>query len=253
MADKPFLVTLLPSTDVDITRWCLQHWQIDYKEHPHAPVFHVLAILWYGATSYPVFVDRPRKLAGIDAILPAVDERVAAERRLLPDAESEPALHEEVMQLQNDFRWKMGNGTVNWAYYHLLPHKDLTWPSFTTGVPWFERAFLSFGYGLIRFILSKGLNLSAKTAQEGLDEVRRGFDLCEKRLADGRPFLCGDRLTFADIAFAGSAAPMVLAEGYGGHLPTVDQVPQEMQTVIAELRARPAGAFVKRLYDDYRL
>jgi glutathione S-transferase len=41
---KPFMVTLLPSTDCDIGRWLLQHYHIDYVEHPHAPPFHVLAL-----------------------------------------------------------------------------------------------------------------------------------------------------------------------------------------------------------------
>ena len=44
MAGKPFLVTLLPSVDVDLGRWLLQCWRRDYAEHPHAPVFHILAL-----------------------------------------------------------------------------------------------------------------------------------------------------------------------------------------------------------------
>ena len=61
-------------------------------------------------------------------------------------------------------------------------------------------------------------------------------------LADGRKYLVGDRLTLADLAFATSGAPMVLADGYGGHLPTIDKVPPEMKPVMTALRARPAGA-----------
>ena len=53
MSKKPILVTLLPSVDVDLGRWLLQHWQVDYDEHPHAPIFHVLALKWYGVGNCP--------------------------------------------------------------------------------------------------------------------------------------------------------------------------------------------------------
>ncbi len=45
---------------------------------------------------------------------------------------------------------------------------------------------------------------------------------------------------------------MVLAKGYGGHLPTIDKVLEDMREVMTALRARPAGAFIQRIYDDHR-
>lgn len=255
MAKRPFLVTLLPSVDVDLGRWLLQHWKYDYDEHPHAPVFHILALKWYGEgkDDYPLLIADGKKYPAIGAIVQALDPRAAAEDRLVPNAESEKALHDEVMKLQHDFRFGMGAGTVNWAYYNLLPRKDLTWASFTTGVPWWETLFLTFGYGIIKYLMFKGLGLTPEVAQKGLEAVQAGFDQCDQLLSDGRQYLAGDRLTLADLAFATSGAPMVLAKGYGGHLPTIDQVPPEMQAVMTALRARPAGAFIQRLYDQHRL
>ena len=81
---------------------------------------------------------------------------------------------------------------------------------------------------------------------------RWSLDFVSDVLADGRRFLCGGRLTLADLAFATSGAPMVLARGYGGHLPPFEACPPEMQAVIGPLRDRPAGRFIQRLYDDYR-
>ena len=255
MAKKPFLVTLLPSVDVDLGRWLLQHWRIDYDEHPHAPVFHVLALKWYGVgkEDYPLFIAEGRKYGGIEAMVSGFDHRAAPENRLVPDADAEKALHDEVMNLQHEFRYGMGNGTVHWAYYHFLPRKDLTWAGFTTGVPWWETLFLVFGYGLIKSLMFKALGLGAADAEKALDKVRAGFDRCDDLLSDGRKYLAGDRLTLADLAFVTSGAPMVLAKGYGGHLPTIDKVPPEMSSVMNELRARPAGAFIQRIYDEHRL
>lgn len=255
MAEKPFLVTLLPSVDVDLGRWLLQHWRIDYVEHPHAPVFHVLALKWYGVgkDDYPLFIADGQKYRGVEPMVQAFDPQAAPESRLVPDASTEKALHDEVMKLQHQFRFDMGNGTVNWAYYHFLPRKDLTWAGFTTGVPWWETLFLVFGYGLIKYLMFKALGLGAQDALRALDQVKAGFDQCDRLLSDGRKYLVGDRLTLADLAFATSAAPMVLANGYGGHLPTIDKVPPEMSSVMNELRARPAGAFIQRIYDEHRL
>ncbi|GAB4353964.1 MAG: hypothetical protein Kow0060_04720 [Methylohalobius crimeensis] len=254
MAKKPFLVTLLPSVDVDLGRWLLQHWGIDYEEHPHAPVFHILALKWYGVgkDQYPLFISEGRKYPAIEAMVEALDPLAAPENRLVPDPVAEKALHDEVMKLQNEVRFGLGKGTVDWCYYHFLPRKDLTWASFTTGVPWWETLFLTFGYGLIKSLMFKGLDLTPESARKGLDRVLAGFDKIDALLADGRSFLAGDRLTLADLAFATSAAPMVLADGYGGHLPTIDRVPPEMFEVMSDLRRRPAGKFIQRLYDEYR-
>ncbi len=254
MAGKPFLVTLLPSVDVDLGRWLLQCWRRDYAEHPHAPVFHILALKWYGVgkDDYPLFIDAGQKYPAIEAMVEKFDALAAPENRLVPDAATEKPLHDEVMKLQHGFRFGMGNGTVHWAYYHFLPRKDLTWAGFTTGVPWWETLFLVFGYGLIKYLMFKSLGLGPEDALKALDKVREGFDRCDALLADGRRYLVGDRLTLADLAFATSGAPMVLADGYGGHLPTLDKVPPEMQAVMKELRARPAGQFIQRLYDEHR-
>ena len=115
------------------------------------------------------------------------------------------------MKLRHEFRYGMGNGTVHWAYYQLLPHKNLTWAGFTTGVPWWETLFLTFGYAIIKYLMFKALSLGPEDAQKGLDKVKAGFDRCDQILSDGRQYLAGDRLTLADLAFVTSGAPMVLA------------------------------------------
>lgn len=254
MTKSPFLLTLLPSVDVDLGRWLMQHWKVDYVEHPHAPIFHILALLWHGlgADDYPAVIQGSEKWPAIEKMVEHFDPSADPDRRLVPDKLSEKDLHDEVMKLQHDFRWVMGAGTVDWAYFNLLPHKKLTWASFTTGVPWFEKLFLTFGYGVIKFLMMRGLHLNAAKAEQGLQDVYRGFEKVDALLTDGRKFLAGDRLTLADLAFATSGAPMVLANGYGGHLPTINMVPVSMQKVIKGLRARPSGAFIQRMYNEYR-
>lgn len=249
---KPPYITLLPSTDCDLGRWLQLHFGVPYDEHPHAPIFHILALKWYGfgKDDYPLLVDKPKFYPMIDKIFGLYQPLADKDHSLLPD---DPDLSKQVMDAQHYFLFTMGGGTVDWAYFHLLPHKNLTWKSFTTGVPWWETLTVAIAYPVIKYLMFKGLGLTPEVAEKGLVAVRAGFDKVDGLLADGRDFLYGDRLSFADLAFAASAAPMVLANGYGGYLPSVEQVPPEMRVVIEELRARPAGAYVQRLYDQYRL
>lgn len=254
MSNKPFMVTLVPSADVDLGRWMIQHWEFAYDEHAHAPVFHALALKWYGFGSfdYPLLVDGKNYYPTPDKMVAHFDQFAAPKKRLLPDQTTEKALYDEVMSLQDELRHGLGNGAVHWAYYKLLPHKNLTWAGFTTGIPWYEKFFLTFGYGLIAYLLSKGLGLGEDDSKIALEKVYKGFDRVDALLSDGRQFLAGDRLTFADLSYATAAAPMILARGYGGHLPALEDCPEDIKSVVSELRARPAGQFCQKLYDRYR-
>ncbi|MCA8878647.1 MAG: glutathione S-transferase family protein [Rhodobacteraceae bacterium] len=254
MTDRPVLVTLLPSTDVDMARWMLQLWGIDYVEEPHAPIFHIRALKERGLKKpeFPLFIRGDEKIVMVEGLVARLDPETPPERRLVPDAEAEPELRADVMDLQHRMRWDMGDGTVHWAYFHFLQHRRLVWPSFTTGVPRSEKFLLTFLYPLVRRIMFQKLKLGPEDAARALARIHAAWDEIDARLADGRRFLCGGRLTIADLAFATSGAPMVLARGYGGHLPSLDACPAEMRAVIGPLRNRPAGQFIQRLYDEFR-
>lgn len=253
-AELPELVTLLPSTDVDLSRWLLQLWGVPYRERPHAPVFHILALRRMGQATpkFPLFVDGARQIAGIEDLVAAFDADAPSGTRLLPDAATEPGLLAEVDKIQAEARWHMGDGVVHWAYFHFLQHRSLVWPSFTTGIPAWEMAALRVLYPQVRKKMVSALGLSAADASASLDRIRAYWDTIDARLADGRSYLVGGRLTLADLAFATSGAPMVLARGYGGHLPLPEHCPENMQAVFAECRSRPSGHFIQRLYDAHR-
>lgn len=249
------LITLLPSADVDLARWLLGRWGIAYREEPHAPVFHLLALRRVGAgrMDSPLLLRGADRFAGVDALVAGLDHTAPPTARVLPDPAHAPDLHAQVMALQHDLRWTMGMGTVRWAYHNLLRDRALVWNSFTTGVPRWERLALRAGaYAPVRKRLISALGLSDAVAADALETVRAGFDRVEALLADGRPYLCGDRLTLADLAFATSGAPMVLARGYGGHLPPLDACPPDVRAVVSDLRDRPAGRFIQQLYDNDR-
>ncbi len=252
MTDRTLLITLRPSSDVDLGRWLLQHYGVPYTERPHAPIFHVLALKAWGEgkDDYPLLVRNGNRFPTVEKIVALLEPDAAPDRRLLPDDGS--AARKEVDALQHYARYDVGTGVVNWSYFHLLQHKAAVWPSITTGVPWYEKAFCHVGFPVIRSLMYKGLALDRQVADKALDDVRHGFDRIDALLADGRRYLVGDRLSLADLATAASFGPMILAQGYQGFLPNQAACPPFMQTVYQELRTRPAGLFVQRLYDTHR-
>ena len=259
MASDNLLITLLPSTDVDLGRWMLEHYGVPFTERPHAPIFHVLALKSWGvsAEEYPLFVidgknTDANKIAADPRILKHFDPLAAADKKLLPDQTSEPELYNLVDEIQHFARITTGASVVNWSYFNLLQYKRAVWPSITTGVPWYEKLTCLLAFRIIKALMYKGLKLDQQVADDALKTIYAGFDKIDGYLADGREYLAGDRLTYADLAVAASFGPMVLAQGYQGFLPNQAACPAYMREVYRELRQRPTGLFVQRMYDQHR-
>ena len=107
---------------------------------------------------------------------------------------------------------------------------------------------------VIARMLAKALNLKPDSAQRSLDRIHRVLDELEPRIADRR-YLVGDRFTAADLSFACMLAPTILpspAEGYGGYLPPPDRIAAPAAELALEVRDRPAGRFVLRLFAEER-
>jgi len=102
------------------------------------------------------------------------------------------------------------------------------------------------------------LGVTPARAARALERTREAFADVDSLLADGRRYLTGDTLTFADITFASFGALAVLPPQYpGGRLSgrrlTLDDVRDPAwRGEIERLRSRPAGQFVLRLYADER-
>ncbi|MFT6022714.1 MAG: glutathione S-transferase [Ascidiaceihabitans sp.] len=259
MAADNLLITLLPSTDVDLGRWMLQHYEVPFTERPHAPIFHVLALKSWGmgAEEYPLFVQNGKntdaaKIPTDPQILSHFDPLAAPEKRLFPDKVTEPELFAKVDEIQHFARMDVGNSVVNWSYFNLLKYKSAVWSSITTGVPWYEKLTCLVAFRVIKALMYGALKLDQKASDEALKTIYAGFDKIDSYLADGREYLVGDRLTYADLAVAASLGPMVLAQGYQGFLPNQAACPAYMREVYRELRQRPTGLFVQRMYDQHR-
>jgi glutathione S-transferase len=91
-----------------------------------------------------------------------------------------------------------------------------------------------------------------------LAKTREAFDEVDRMLADGRPYLTGATLTFADLTFASLGALAVLPPEYPGgqlrgrRLALEDVTDPAWRSEIEQFRARPAGRFILDLYRNER-
>ena len=249
-AHKPALITFPPSLDSELARFLLEHYGVDHEEQPHAFIFCFFVTLWRGRTLiFPLFYNESLKLVGPQVIADYFDHRCAPELRLWPQAA------DEKRQVTSDwtlFNQTLAFATAVFAYYHLLPHRQLMIFPLSRGTPAFEQKSVRCAYPIFAGALRVLLRLTAQRAQQSLDQVRTVFGQVGTRLADGRKFLVGDRLTLSDLAFAVAAAPVVLPPTYGGPIPSFDEMPSEIQAAVNEMRSHAAGQYALRIYKEHR-
>jgi glutathione S-transferase len=244
------LVTIPISHYCEKARWALERAGVPYVERPHLQVFHRFAVRRAGGgTTAPVLVCGERVLADSADILAWADERAPEERRLYP---GEPEAAAEVRALQQDFDESLGPEGRRWMYYELHGHKDVALAYNCAGIPAWQRRSFPFTYPLVEGIVMRFLDIDEATAAHSEQRVRETFDRVGERLADGRPYLCGEGFTAADLTFAALAAPVLVPDGYGVPLPSVEELPAPMAAVVEELREHAAGAHALRMYREQR-
>jgi glutathione S-transferase len=242
------MVTFAPTLDSEQVRMLLRYYGVPCREKDHLVPFVLLPVKLHGGDGNVPFVYGPGvKVTSPQPIAQYYDRNVPDDLRLIP---TEPAL---AAQFQAD--WQLYNGTMSggtaiFAYYHLLPERRLMAPIFAEPTSWFERLIMPIYYPLMRMLIAKRLNLTPQSAEAAHAKILSSFAETDKRVADGRLYLNGDRMTLGDIALAAAAAPMLLPQGSGFKLPTLEQMPPPMRTLMDQLRGTPTAAFVRRFYSE---
>jgi cytochrome P450/glutathione S-transferase len=228
----------------ELARWVMDRRGAEYREESHVPLLHFLVVRQ--KDELPGLVVPEGLLPNARAILDYWEARSTCAERLIPDGDP------EIGPLLDRFYWKTGMAVRRWAYSYVLPERAPMLRTWKRGAPLWERAVATMFYPVMKWIMTKGIQITPTAAAESMVEIDDAFAMVADRLKDGRRYLTGDRLTAADVAFAALTGPALFPDGYAGALPTLDELPAAMRADVLRLRETPAGQFTLRLYREDR-
>jgi glutathione S-transferase len=241
------LLTIPISHYCEKARWALERAGLAYREERHVQGIHILrSRLARGNGTVPVLICEDGVLAESEAILRWADVRLPAERRLYPVGDA------EVTRLCRELDAGLGPDGRRLMYAHMLRHRALMLEINDAGVPAWEDRFLRALFPLMTKFAARRLNLGPDTLEHDRPRVEAAFDAIAARLADGRPYLLGERFSAADLTFAALSAAVVVPPDYGTRLPQPEELPEEVARDVRAFREHPAGAFALRLFATER-
>jgi glutathione S-transferase len=246
---KPVLVTIPVSHYCEKARWALSWANIDFEERPNAPVFHVMANRKIGAgRTVPALATDDGVLPDSTDILRWIDARMPDDTRIFGD---DPT-GREAARLEEMFDEKLGKMVRRAAYGTLLPYPHVIRTLLTSGISGFQARAMGILFPVLLKQMVRSFKLTPSGIAEAEERIQLQFDQVAALLADGRPFLAGDRFTAADMTFCSLGAPMVMPEGYGGPLPKLESLPVDAQNRLRRWMDHPAGGYILRIYASHR-
>jgi glutathione S-transferase len=243
------LLTIPISHFCEKARWALERAGLDYVEERHVQGIHqMVARRAGGGTTVPVLVTEEGVFAESEDILRYADERIDDDRRLFPEG----PLRDPVVALCRELDEGLGPDGRRLMYAQMLELKGPMLRVNNQGVPAWEARMMSALWPLVKRWGRRELGIGADTVRVDEENVRRAFDGIAERLADGRPHLCGERFSAADLTFACLAAAVVVPPEYGVRLPQPDELPPHVAGDVRAFREHPAGVYALELFRTER-
>lgn len=243
------LITIPISHYVEKAKWALDRSGLSYREEGHVPGLHAMATLWHTRGKHratPVLIDSETVVADSTNILRYLTTKYA-QRWIYPS--------DAAFNLEERFDRNLGPHTRRLIYHYLFATKTSPATLFSHSVvPVWQRALLPFAGDALRQMMIQDMKIEAVAAGRSRQTIDQEFAFVGDLLADSRPYLSGDKLSAADIAFAALAAPVLLPKEYGAKLPQSEDFPvgSEIRRLIEHYRQTVAGQFVLRLYQKDR-
>ncbi len=221
-----------------------------YREERHIQGIHRFAARRAGGgATVPVLVTPDRVVGESQEILAWIDTSTPAEHRLFP---AEPSARQEVDCLCRRFDGELGPKGRRLMYVQMLPQRRLALAFNNQGVPHWEDRACRYGWPLIRRFVQRELGIVPGIEDQDEGAVFNEFDFVAELLADGRPYLCGERFGAADLTFAALSASIILPPGYGVPLPQPDVLPPRTAALVERARQHPAGRYALAIFAEHR-
>jgi glutathione S-transferase len=244
------LVTIPISHYCEKARWALERAGIAYREERHVQGVHrVAARRAGGGPTVPVLVTPEGAIGDSAEILLWVDERTPAEHRLFPrerDARLDAA---SICRRLDDVLGPRGRRLM---YIHLLAQRELALGFNNRGVSAWEDRVVRWGWPLMGRMIGSVLEIRPGIEAEDEAAVWSEFDFVAELLADGRPFLSGERFGAPDLTFASLSAALVVPPEYGTPLPQPDEMTPPTAAIVRRARAHPAGRHALAMFAAHR-
>ena len=203
------LITIPISHYCEKARWALDRAGIPYREERHVQGIHRLAARRAGGgETVPVLVTPEAVVADSAEILAWVDDRTAPEQRLFAAEAKARAEAQGICRRLDD---ELGPTGRRLMYVHMLVHRELMLRFNNEGVPRWEDRAIRYGWPIVVRFARRALDIRPGI-EESEDEaaVWRELDFVAELLADGRPYLCGERFGAAHLTFAALSAAVVV-------------------------------------------
>jgi glutathione S-transferase len=251
MPSKPLrLITLPISHYCEKVRWALDRQGIPYVEETHAPLLHAfftMPLTGWKSRTVPILVDEnfsPRRvMADSTDCLRYLAEHYGASWLYAPP---------EAAQIAEELDQKLGPATRRFAYFYLLPDERSV-DVLTELTPSWEAAIARPLFPLVRWIMKRGMRIDATGAERSLVTLREIMNKYSERLADGRPYLCGDAFSAADLSLATLAVPVLFPKGYAKiTMRDISTLAAPLRSEIERQRESRAGQLVMRLFAQER-
>jgi glutathione S-transferase len=249
----PTLITIPFSHFCEKARWALEHAGVPFHEEGHVPGLHRFAVRRARGRpgSVPVLVVEGQGILDDSPLIVRwADNQARADRKLLPAAGT--ALLDEALALERHLDVDLGPHVRRLVYFHVLSDRARLLALMGIATPRLEHAIVRAGLPVLTRLMRRAMRIDAAGAARSREKVLRVFDEIGRRLADGRPYLLGDRFGAADIAFASLASPLIAPPEFPLRELTLESAPPLHAAEVVALRDTPAGAFALRLYREQR-
>jgi glutathione S-transferase len=179
------------------------------------------------------------------------DARAPDALRLYPE---DPAEREEVDALCCRFDDELGPKGRRLIYVHMFEQdRELALRFNDQGVPRWEDQVLRHGFPLAERFIERVLGIQPGIEVQDEAAVFGELDFVAERLRDGRPHLCGERFSAADLTFAALAGAVVLPPQYGVRLPQPNELAPRTAALVNRARQHPAGRYALAMFAEHRL
>ena len=246
---KPTLYIFAISHFCEKARWALDYLDIDYEVKYVAPGVHRKIAKKLGAarSSVPFLHTDDGLVQGSAEIIDWADATTTnKEIRLTPKANGE-----ECRALEKRLDDVIGVHIRRYYYSEaLVEHPGTVRPIFTKDLSIPHKLLIAATWSMICKLMIERMDLGYEQGQESRHIVAGELDWLDGLLSDGRKFLCGDRLSCADIAAASLLAPIATPENHPTYANL--ELPPRIANDMLEWEDRRSVSWVRDLYREYR-